>query len=162
MSCPGCYAAREQVRFPSILQYRTDRYLSSLKPSFPQQVISEISAIRKPITAFRLHSSGEFYSQQYISHWATIATTFPHIPFYAFTKRLRDFDFTPLTSLSNVVIIDSLYNGKLNYDKLENLDPSRPICPATTVHARCGIDCTYCMDTITKNVMITGIQFVKH
>lgn len=159
--CPGCYSLREQKRFPtSVVPARESRYEAAKRKDFAQCIIAEINAIKKPFKAIRLHASGEFFSQAYINSWTSIASTLPSTKFYAFTKRLKDFDFTSLQALPNFILIDSLQSGGLNYDKLANLDQSRFICPSTLDKTKqCGIDCDYCW---TSQAAIQTPQFVKH
>lgn len=155
-TCKGCYALKAQVRFPkTVLPYRERMYAASLQQDFETQIVADIASCKKPVKAVRIHESGEFYSQAYIDKWYSIAKTIPTTQFYAFTKRIKDFDFTSIMSLPNVIIIDSLMYGGLNYDKLENLDKSRAICPADS----CGVNCSYCW---TKQAQTEGVQFVKH
>jgi hypothetical protein len=42
--------------------------------------------IKSQCGAVRIHSSGDFYSRQYLSKWLTIADALPHVHFYAYTK----------------------------------------------------------------------------
>ena len=157
--CSGCYAAREQVRFPSILTARTNRLQQSHLPSFASTIISEINSLRTKPKWFRLHASGEFYSQSYIDSWTTIAKSFPNITFYAYTKRLKDFDFSAISSLPNFVLIDSLHFGKLNYSTLDKAPSDAFICPSY-LGATCGDSCTYCQTKGQADV--NGVWFVKH
>ena len=157
--CKSCYAYREQLRYPSIVAARESRLLAAQQPDFASRIISEISNIRKPFVAFRVHSSGEFFSQEYVDNWATIASSLPHIRFYAFTKRLADFDFTPLSSLPNFTLINSLQSGGLNYGKAIDLPSNIYVCPATTSSSRCGIDCSWCWSKCAQHF---GVSFVKH
>lgn len=154
--CKGCYAHREQVRFPAVRLARQSRYEASLQPDFADRIIAEISSIRKPFMAYRIHSSGEFYSQLYIEKWLTIAQALPNIRFYAFTKRLRDFDFSKLMSLPNVVIINSLEGNRINYGT--NPPASMYTCPVSKT-TRCGIECTWCMSKCAQHF---GVYFKKH
>ena len=154
--CPSCYSLREQKRYPSIVTPRTARYAASLQSDFTDRIIEEIKSIKNPFTAFRIHASSEFYSQPYIDKWTTIAQTLPHIRFYAFTKRLRDFDFSALMSLPNVVIIDSLKGNRINYGT--NPPASMYTCPVSST-IRCGIECTYCQ---TKQAQHNGVYFHIH
>ena len=160
-SCPDCYALKAQIRFANIVvPYREARYQASLKPTFTATMINELTSTRRSARTVRIHESGEFYSQVYIDKWLTIAKALPQFTFYAFTKRVKDFDFIALMSLPNVVIIDSMMHSRLNYNKLERLNSSIYTCPATTQkNVRCGIDCRYCM---TKTAQYNGVQFVKH
>ena len=158
--CPGCYALKPQLRFPTtVLPSRERNYAASLSDDFESRIITELSKTRRTFKSVRIHESGEWYSQAYIDKWVRIAQALPNITFYSFTKRLKDFDFSELLALPNVVTIDSLAFGGLNYDKLENLDQSKPICPDTLGTPSCGTTCNYCW---TKQAQSDGIQFVKH
>ena len=158
--CKSCYAIKFQKLYPNVLPYRQRRYEASMQPDFASRIIAEIAACKKPVTAIRVHESSEFYSQQYIDSWHTIATALPHFTFYAFTKRLADFDFSALSALPNFILINSLQYGGLNYAPRAHLRNDIFICPATTGHSvTCGISCKYCQ---TKQAQRHAPQFVKH
>lgn len=156
--CPGCYAAREQTRFPVILTARESRYTASIAPTFASTIISEINSLRTKPLYFRIHASGEFYSQAYIDSWYTIASSFPSITFYAYTKRLAHFDFSSLSSLPNFVLINSLHFRGLNYGPASSAPADAFICPSHS-GATCGDSCTYCM---TKTAQTNSVWFIKH
>lgn len=156
--CPGCYAAREQTRFPAILTARESRYTASIAPTFASTIISEINSLRTKPLYFRIHASGEFYSQAYIDSWYTIASSFPSITFYAYTKRLAHFDFSSLSSLPNFVLINSLHFRGLNYGPASSAPADAFICPSHS-GATCGDSCTYCM---TKTAQTNSVWFIKH
>ena len=157
-ACPGCYAAREQVRFPVILEARTKRLNASKDTSFSTMIITELTSLKTKPKYFRVHASGEFYSQDYISQWEVIAKEFPQITFYAYTKRMNDFDFSTLSALPNFVLINSLQFNKLNYSKLEDAPKEAFICPSSK-EVLCGESCVYCM---TKTAQANGVWFIKH
>lgn len=158
--CENCYAIKFQKLYPSVLPYRQRRYEASLQPDFTLRIVSEILACRKPISAIRIHESSEFYSQEYIDKWTSIATQLPNFTFYAFTKRIHHFDFSTLMSLPNVIIIDSIMHGPLNYAPLSKLLPNIFTCPVTLGNSViCGVSCRYCMSKVAQT---NGIQFVKH
>lgn len=159
--CPGCYALKAEVRFPrTVLPYRQVRLAASKSPDFASLIISELSSSRRSARTVRIHESGDFYSQTYLDSWITIAQALPQFTFYAFTKRYSDFDFSIARSTPNLVIINSLHSGSLNYGPLSSLDPSRPICPVTLSQpVTCGTTCRLCM---SKPIESTGIQFVQH
>ena len=157
--CQNCYASREQIRFPSVLAARENRYSASLQSDFKTKVISELSALRTKPKYFRLHASGEFYSQSYVDSWVEIAQAFPSITFYTYTKRMNDFNFGKLKNLSNFVLINSLQFNKLNYSKLEDAPKDVFICPSYA-GATCGESCTYCQTKGQADVK--GVWFVKH
>ena len=156
--CPGCYAAREQTRFPAILTARESRYTASIAQTFASTIVSEINSLRTKPLYFRIHASGEFYSQAYIDSWYTIASSFPSITFYAYTKRLAHFDFSSLSSLPNFVLINSLHFRGLNYGPASSAPADAFICPSHS-GATCGDSCTYCM---TKTAQTNSVWFIKH
>ena len=158
--CKDCYALRSEVRFPAARAYRLRMLDASRQPDFAQRIITELSTTRRPARTVRIHESGDFHSQQYILAWHTIATALPHFTFYAFTKRLADFDFSALSALPNFILINSLQHGGLNYAPLSNLRRDIFTCPATAGHAvTCGVTCKYCQ---TKQAQHHAPQFVKH
>lgn len=159
--CKGCYALKPQLRFPTtVLPSREAKYEASTKDSFTTEIVQELTKTRRKARIVRIHESGEFYSQDYIQKWEQIAKALPQFTFYAFTKRLKDFDFSAIKKLDNVVIIDSLQFGVLNYAKIETIAPlakktGARICPATG----CGTTCNYCM---TKEAQNKGVLFERH
>lgn len=160
MECAGCYAIREQKVYKQVLQSRMYRYEASKKEDFAVTIISELAKLRKKPKYFRVHASGEFYSQKYINDWIQIAAAFPEIIFYSYTKRLLHFDFTKLQSLSNFILINSMQYKRLNYGREDKAPKGAFICPAvkaTTVV--CGVTCTYCMD---KKAEVSAPYFIKH
>lgn len=156
--CPNCYARREEARWPSVRKAREARYQASLQPDFSSRIIAELRALRKPPKYFRVHASSEFYSQSYIDSWVTIAKAFPTITFYTYTKRLKDFDFSTLSSLPNFILINSLQFKGLNYGSISQAPTGAFICPSYQ-GATCGLSCVYCM---TKTAQANGVWFVKH
>ena len=156
--CPKCYAHREQIRFPSVLTARTSRLVASQSPTFSTAIIDELNSLRKLPKYFRVHASGDFYSQSYLDAWTTIAQSFPTVTFYAYTKRLKHFDFSTLKSLPNFVLIDSLHFGGLNYGPISAAPAGAFICPSSQ-GATCGQSCTYCM---SKTAQSNSVYFPAH
>ena len=156
--CPGCYSIKEQVRFPSVIEARNKRLEASKQEDFAAAIIRELNSLKTKPKYFRIHASGEFYSQEYIDAWTKIASSFQHIIFYAYTKRLAHFDFSSISSLPNFVLINSLQFKGLNYGPLSSAPTDAFICPSHT-GATCGLSCTYCM---TKTAQTNGVWFIKH
>lgn len=157
--CPGCYAHKEQVRFPTtVLGARESRFAESKLPTFASKINAELANLRTKPKYFRVHASGEFYSQEYIAAWEQIALANPNIIFYAYTKRLSHFDFSRLAEATNFVLINSLQFGGLNYGPKELAPSTAFICPSHE-GATCGKSCTYCMTTQAAQ---NGVFFIKH
>lgn len=159
MECPGCYAIREQKRFKSVENSRVWRHGESLRKDFVERVNFELRYQTRP-KYFRVHASGDFYSQEYVNKWVQIAKDNPDITFYAYTKRYKSFDFSELRAQDNFILINSSQYKKLNYGKLEDAPKGAFICPDQPgADVSCGIDCNYCM---TKQAEQSPPYFRKH
>ena len=149
-----CYAVKSYKQYPNV-RTAWDRNLDMIKndiESFKVNITLQLLKTRKSVV--RIHASGDFISQDYVNAWYEIAKEFKDINFYTYTKSLDRFDFTELNSLSNVNIIDSFIDGKLNYgddnhvqDLIDNHGAF--LCPATVDKTvKCGEGCNYC---VTEN-----------
>lgn len=161
-ACKGCYSYKAYKIYPNVLPAQEARYQASLLPNFVELITKELKALRKQYKYIRWHASaGEFYSQEYVAKVYTIAKTHPQYVFYAYTKRLADFDFSALRNLPNFVLIDSLHFGSINYGTAAPVNAF--VCPATQKAARsltkCGQTCTWCM---TKQAQQQSVYFYKH
>ena len=160
--CKGCYAASEERRWPTVSKARQMRYEAALQPDFVSRIKSELTALRTKPKYFRVHSSGEFFSQPYVDAWVRIASSFPDITFFAYTKRKSTFNFKSLEALPNFILIDSFHFGRLNYATLDKAPAGAFICPDQkgAVDVQCGTTCTYCQ---TKGAAdVNGVFFVQH
>lgn len=160
--CSGCYSHKAYKIYPNVLPAQKQRYSASLQLDFVDRICREIKATKKPVKYFRVHASaGEFYSQAYVDSWADIASKNPDITFYAYTKRMKTYDFSGLVALPNFVIIDSLFFKGLNYGKIDEAPKEAFLCPDQKgSDISCGVDCTWCM---TKGCADEkGVWFVKH
>lgn len=160
--CEGCYSHKAYRMYPNVLPAQEQRLEASRAANFTDRINKELQRLRSTPKYFRIHgSAGEFYNQKYIASWAKIVKANPVITFYAYTKRLKEFDFTALKALPNMVLIDSLHFGSVNYETKNNVPKGAFVCPAqkgTTV--QCGIDCTWCMEKGKADVQ--GVFFVRH
>lgn len=158
--CEGCYAVREQQRWPSVIVGREKRFEASKQDDFADTIIKELSKRKELPKYFRVHASGDFYSKEYINAWYTVAVKFPTVTFFAYTKRGKKFDFSELKSLPNFVLINSMQYGKVNYGKREEAPQGVFVCPDVKgADVSCGVDCTYCQ---TKAAQEFAPYFIKH
>ena len=122
VTCPGChikcYAMRGFYKvFSKNCNKAWDYKLRATRDaSFVAEMYYQIRD--KKAKYVRIHTEGDFYSQQYLNKWMSIARIQPDVVFYAYTKRL-DLNFNKLPS--NMRIIQSL-GGE--HDAL--LDKSKP------------------------------------
>jgi hypothetical protein len=106
----NCYACKGLFKvYEDTIQACYNRsYEASKLPSFIDTINQEIK--RHPsIKYIRIHASGDFYSNDYISKWYYIAKVNPNVKFLAFTKRIDLLTaLYALDSLPNVVIRESI------------------------------------------------------
>lgn len=182
--CPGCYAIKAEKCYKNVLPARRRNLAASFSPGFVNRAILELLPKVKSgrVTAVRVHSAGDFYSNAYAAKWYRIAEYFRHIGapvmFYAYTKRTGRRalgEVLRLKMLSNFVLIDSMQYGEIsgavNYGTAEELKPARAagafMCPCGTAEDKskqtgariCGASCTYCQ---TKCAQKFAPVFLKH
>lgn len=117
-----CYAKQGTYRFPNVITARKHNLRISLRPTFVKRIVADLRDLttksrtrRKPYNVVRLHDSGDFYSQEYLNAWATIAAQFPAVIFYAYTKSLH----LDLSNLPDNLRITQSLGGR--HDKLVQL-----------------------------------------
>ena len=164
-SCPNnksckdtCYAVPFYRQYPDVWE-RYDANFEMAKTDLGRlsryivRQIREKKESRAGLVAVRVHSSGDFFSQDYLNMWATIARELPDVKFYAYTKADKVLDFRPLDELPNFNVIRSFINGRFrNYGapeyvaKVKSQVSDAYICPA--IHrpeVHCGDQCNYCI-----------------
>lgn len=145
-NCKGCYAQTGCYQFFSVKMCiarhtfltRTAAGIDWLR----RAIIAQIEADK--IKKIRIHAAGDFVSAEYVNMWTAIMVAFPDVIAWTYTKRTFD-EIEVFESLNNVNIVDSMWNGKINYGtcghiislyhemKAAGLDPW--IC-------KCGLDKT--------------------
>lgn len=159
-----CYAARDQRIYPDVMPWRQMNHkLAIFYPDLLKHMIV-YQLHRGRLHVCRIHSSGDFYSQNYIDMWHDIISRFPGITFYAYTKciGLPGFNFERIESNPNFNLINSIIDGKLNYGPRKEMEALAEqhdclICPSVKSHKEitCNQGCTHCFSN--KNVV-----FIKH
>ncbi len=91
-----CYAASAEVAYPNVRKVRWRNY--DLLRKFKKDVnamagllvrsLSYFEESNPSIKLFRIHESGDFWSQEYFDAWIKAARARPDILFYAYTKAL--------------------------------------------------------------------------
>jgi hypothetical protein len=88
---PDCYATRLFFQMPNVKASHSQAHELSKSENFARILIEEINAMRKKPSHIRIHPSGDFYSEDYLNHWLNVASAFPEITFYGYTKSVRIF-----------------------------------------------------------------------
>ena len=157
--CKGCYAKKAEYLYPQALPCRVRNLKYSNTDVFIELVQNRINHSRKKL--FRIHESGDFYSQAYINKWATIVKNNPKIKFYGYSKKFDKLDLSVLNELENCNIINSLSNDGYNFGDMKYLnklarEQNFYICPCEIVkNAKCMKNCFACL---TEN----KVCFLKH
>jgi hypothetical protein len=97
-----CFAAMAEAMYPNVRDarwYNWDMLRETMygdNYSYEQQVellagLIELSLLVQPsLEICRVHESGDFWARAYMEAWARVATKYPAIKFYAYTKMLND------------------------------------------------------------------------
>lgn len=169
----SCYAMKAEALYPNAMIARERNYTASTRNDFVETMIEIISKKVTKATKngktilFRIHESGDFYSQEYFDKWNKIANHFigKSIIFYAYTKSIKFIN----TKSSNIKILFSVWDDtntndiekakqldipvftvieKSGWDKLDNSQK----CP--------GTDCAKCQKCVKNNNK--SIYVLKH
>ncbi len=107
----NCYAMKGLHLFPSVKKANQWRLSLSLQADFVESAIAELKRTNKQFV--RIHSSGDFYSEEYVNKWITICTRCPEKQFLAYTKsRHLIASLKKLARLPNVVLYESLDSSR--------------------------------------------------
>lgn len=115
----NCYAVRICERYPNVLNSwsaNTD-LLKDLKKLY-LRLYAELNEMKEG-TAVRIHTSGDFVNQDYVSMWAHLAAEFPEHRFYCYTKSL-DLYWDIFDSLPNTGRVQSLggeFDDRIDWQK---------------------------------------------
>lgn len=93
-----CYAQRGHFLHDATQRKYQHNYELSLLPSFSQVIRKEIVLVNASV--FRIHTSGEFYSADYIDKWIKIARDCPQVVFFAYTRSWAAKDLSLLSALT--------------------------------------------------------------
>lgn len=112
-----CYATKGFYQMPSV-KAKFERNLEASKlDNFVSEIQKDIDLLKEKgkIDAIRIHSSGDFYNENYLDKWIEIIANNQDIVFYAYTKSLPYFNNPELKYSDNFKVIFS-EGGK--YDHL--------------------------------------------
>lgn len=167
VTCPGCYAFKAQRQYPNVRKWREQNFiLAKYYPEVLEKLLND-QLSRTRYNVVRIHSSGDFFSEEYIKLWYKVIENNPHLNFYAYTKVDEIFSFENPPKNFNLIsswvkIGDKKYlnYGSLYYlMKIKAMAPEYEICPATDPRykgkVKCNRDCNYCINN-------NKILFVKH
>lgn len=162
--CNGCYATKGNYNFSNViiaLAIRTWLCYNDM-PFVCNAIMAQIAA--ENIKLFRIHASGDFFSEEYINMWKYIVSNNQNCVFWTYTKNAKAE--SAFDNFSNANIVKSIISGfGFNYGHcdyilsvykaLKEMGKSVYIC-------RCGIDknqhCTNCKGCSEHEIVL----FVEH
>lgn len=174
-TCPGrtafcerhCYAKRTEAFRPSARKKRKENYDATLKHlDFIVEIDKEIK--EKRLKLVRIHESGDFYSQEYLSSWIKIAKLNPDTIFRAYTRSFQlDFSDVPGNMLIGYSVDPSTEKFPpknvqqcIIVTKEEDCPSGYYFCkPISKDHKNyCGKSCKICWNKKTRK----NVAFLKH
>ena len=120
VTCPGattlckeyCYAKKAEKTWKNVLPCRFNNMYESSNGNFVKKV-NKIIKSKKP-TYFRIHESGDFYSQEYLDKWFKIIRANPKVKFLAYTQNY-DLDYSKKPN--NLVLYWTVWPDSKNIPK---------------------------------------------
>ena len=145
-----CYALKGYHTYTSVKKSWRKRLEISKQPDFVELAVQELKK-KKNFRYVRLHSSGDFYNEEYARKWIKIIKQCPEKLFRTTTKRtdlgkaIRELD-----SLPNMIIRESLDTTR---PKPSGILPTIAAIKGTAVNQKlffCKDDCVLCDYTCWK------------
>ena len=84
-----CFSASQEVQYTNVYNSRKHNFDMLRKLSCGEMVDIIKQSLPTNAGIVRIHVAGDFFSQQYMEAWYTVALLNPKILFYAYTKSLR-------------------------------------------------------------------------
>ena len=84
-----CFSASQEVQYTNVYNSRKHNFDLLRNLHFEDMVELINGSLPKNAGIVRIHVAGDFFSQQYMEAWYTVALLNPKILFYAYTKSLR-------------------------------------------------------------------------
>lgn len=155
-----CYATVGTFRFKHVEDFMERSFKLAQSDEFVEVISGEIqeTIYSKGMDTLRLHSSGDFFCQEYFDKWMSIARSFPEVTFYAYTKALPylKWDKHP----DNFIIIQS-YGGWLD-DEIDKSKKHAKVFTSWDALNKAGyVNASY-SDMVAIDPRVTKIGLVAH
>jgi hypothetical protein len=116
-----CYAVKQENYLPTVRAFRWNNFnqLLACGKNTDKMVELILASIPKNAEIVRIHSSGDFYSQEYFMAWVRVAYMLPSVIFIAYSKHLDYVTFENRSPNFSMVYSygskdDGRYNEKYN------------------------------------------------
>ena len=136
-----CYAVKQENYLPSVRKFRWDNFaqLLAVRYDFNEMVELINSSISNKILIVRIHSSGDYFCDDYFHAWKCVAQMNPWVKFFGYTKVLK-YATTPLPDNFKLVYSYGSQDDA-EYDALEVKPPTCFINDGTV---------SYCVPTVCE------------
>jgi hypothetical protein len=84
-----CFSASQEVQYTNVYNLRKHNFDSLRKLSTGEMIDLINNSLPKNAGIVRIHVAGDFFNQQYMEAWYSVAVANPDKLFYAYTKSLR-------------------------------------------------------------------------
>ncbi|MCH5138472.1 hypothetical protein JMF89_14855 [Clostridiaceae bacterium UIB06] len=179
-----CYAKKAENVYPNVLPSRSENLQDTKNDNFIEDMINTIEyylnkrsrkdgnkMTKEKNVYFRIHESGDFYSQEYFDKWIIIARFFPEVNFLAYTKSVIFVKNSKLDIPSNFTVRFSVWDDTKE-DQIQMANSlNLPIYTADQEEGLrkkvvyggfnfCHCDCSKCKDCYNKNIekLVVGIH----
>ena len=185
LACKDCYAMKKRHMFQNVQNALAQNWLLikqlHKKRNTKRAVKELLNIIPKKAKIFRIHESGDWFSQWYINAWAEVVKQRPHTSFWFYTRSFK-FNYSKLTRLHNLTMWASTDNYNLKeakkfvkrYKKSGTKHAYGPWehnkripmgsfkCPATSKKMPTLGACEKCMLCVVKKRVNKNVVFLKH
>lgn len=181
-ACEGCYAIHKRSLFSNVIKRNYSNWLALQEVGDNVQEMANklLAIIPKSAKNFRIHSAGDFFSQNYIDAWALVIAQKPDIKFWAYTRSFG-FGFENIAKLENFVLFASTDSFNVDdaksfvakyrafgvrhaygpWDKNDSLPENTIACPVTSKKLKTEGACESCKLCLNKSLK-KHILFFKH
>lgn len=181
-ACKDCYARKGRFLFDNVERAYAENWLLVKSLKSKKQITKELlKVVPKKARIFRIHASGDFYTQRYVDAWADVIKQRPKTLFWFYTRSFK-FNYSKLTRLPNLTMWASTddHNKKeakkfvRRYRKsgtkhaygpwLHNKEiPNNSfVCPATSKKLKLEGACEKCMLCVVKKRVKKNVVFLEH
>lgn len=184
-ACVGCYAMKNRHLFSNVQAAFAKNWLLIKKLGAKKDTSKAVQAlldiIPKDAKIFRIHESGDFYSQWYVDVWAKVVKQRPDVQFWAYTRSFQ-FNFNELTKQKNFALWASTdkYNEKEAkkfvrkhrksgvkhaigpWKHNEEIPDKSFICPVTSKKLKVDGACEKCRLCVVKKLVSKNVVFLEH
>lgn len=109
-----CYAASMENYMPNVRHKRWGNFEALKQAKGRKELVILLKKWLPYSLVYRVHSSGDFYNQDYFDAWMDVARAYPERTFYGYTKALS-FWVKRLRTIPKNFKLNASYGGKLDH-----------------------------------------------